>query len=62
MYKEPFCSDETNQNAKTRVDQKTNKVAEKLVDPEASDADFFSNLHDLCVLNRMAESHETMCK
>lgn len=59
MYKEPFASKETNAAAALRVEQKMASTAEKVANPEQSDADFMANLTDLCVLNRMAESHDT---
>ena len=58
MYKEPFASKETNAAAALRVEQKIKQVAAKVADPDQNDADFTANLLDLCMLNRMAESHQ----
>jgi len=57
MYKEPFASREANEAMKTRITQKMEQVAGKLLISK-SDEGFAKNLLDLCILNRMAESHQ----
>jgi len=58
MYKEPMISKETNEVAAKRINQKIEKTVEKLSsDTKQSDTDFMS-LYDLCVLNRMVDSHD----
>ena len=60
MYKEPMISKETNEVAAKRINQKIEKTVEKLSsDTKQSDTDFMSNLYDLCVLNRMVDSHDS---
>jgi len=58
MYKEVFISKETNAAAAMRVEQKMEQVSAKVADLGQSDADFTANLLDLCILNRMLESHQ----
>ena len=59
MYKDPLWSNQVNKIASKGIDQKIEKLVEKLsLDTEQSDTDFMSNLYDLCVLNRMADSHD----
>ncbi len=57
MYKEVLASEEANEAMRRRIEMKTAEVAEAVVGAE-TDEEFFSALHDLCVLNRMADSHE----
>jgi len=53
-----MVSKETNEVAAKRIDQKIEKTVEKLSSDKQSDADLISNLYDLCILNRMADSHD----
>jgi hypothetical protein len=57
MYKEPLTSDETNRNFVKQIEYKVEKTMEALKDPTIVDDDFNARLYDLCVLNRMEESH-----
>ena len=56
MYTDLMISKKTNEIAAKRIGQKIEEMVKML--PEQSDADFISNLHDLCILNRMADSHD----
>jgi cell division protein FtsL len=58
MYKEPFASKDSNAAAALRVEQKIASTVYKVANPEQSDSELMSKLHDLCVLNRMLESHD----
>ena len=55
MYKESFVDNLTNEKMKIRVKQELDKFANRIIkdnEPETVD------LYNLCVLNRMLESHE----
>lgn len=58
MYKEVFASEEANKCAEVRIEQKTKETIKKLTDTKQSDSDFMAILHDLCILNRMKDSHD----
>jgi len=57
MFRDPIASKEANDQAANMIKHKMIKVAETLADPNLCDTDFTSNLFDLCVLNKMADSH-----
>lgn len=56
MFKEKVLSDEENMRLKKRVEFKTELVRKSLTE-DLSDAEYIGKLHDLCVLNKMNESH-----
>ena len=56
MYKEIITTEDVNRSMEKRITEKMKQVAEKVLSPK-SDEDFTKNLRDLCILNRMAESH-----
>jgi hypothetical protein len=57
MYRETLVSDKTNQNSVRAIQWKKEKTMEALKDPALVDDDFNARLYDLCVLNRMEDSH-----
>lgn len=58
MYKDPLIDKNMTAQMETRVGQELVKQSEKVADESQTNAQFTANLHDLCVLNRMAESHK----
>ena len=57
MFYDPIASDAANIQAETLICQKTEEIAKKITSADQSD-DFIGNLRDLCLLNKMADSHE----
>ena len=57
MYREPLLDEKRNAQMAKRIEVEMVKKSEQVADESQTDASFMANLHDLCVLNRMAESH-----
>jgi len=58
MYKEPLLNDANNAIMKKVIELEMANKTKKVADESQTDAAFLVNLHDLCVLNKMAESHQ----
>ena len=58
MFKDPLASREANEQAEKMINRKTIEIVQKLSDPQQEDLEFTSNLMDLCLLNKMVESHK----
>ena len=56
MYKEIITTEDVNRSMEKRITEKMKQVAEKVLSSESNE-DLTKNLWDLCILNRMAESH-----
>jgi hypothetical protein len=56
MYKEPLVDEKTNKIVEIRIRQEIDKKVAAIRDE--NNINFLSNLHDLCVLNRMRDSHK----
>ena len=52
-----MLDDKTNKQIAKRVEQTLKAKSEEVTSEPQTDAEFIANLHDLCVLNKMAESH-----
>ena len=58
MYKEPLAPEKVNINFEKRIGYQMEKQVEKIAIIDQDDGQFLINLHGLCVLNKMAESHQ----
>lgn len=58
MFKDIFITESEKGIMKKRIEMEIDKKAQTILNPDQSDLDFNKNLHDLCVLNLMRESHE----
>jgi len=57
MFKCPMSNREANEQAARFIERKITEKVSALIDPEQSNSEFIGNLFDLCILNKMAESH-----
>lgn len=58
MYHEPIVDEKTNAAMRRQIEAKTQNVVTELTTANLGDEDFNAKLLDLCVLNRMADSHD----
>ena len=58
MFKDPIASKEANDQAEKLVIRKMKEISKEVSDPDISDTEFTRNLFDLCLLNKMVESHQ----
>lgn len=58
MYNEPMLNQSSNNIMKIIIDEKIKNKIDELTNQSQSNEDLMKNLHDLCVLNSMADSHE----
>ena len=53
-----MADSESNSVAVIAIEQEKEKQVTKLLNPDLADDKFFLALHGLCILDRMAESHQ----
>jgi hypothetical protein len=58
MFKDPLSSQKANEQAEIIIGMKTEKLVQELTNSNLSDDCFTVNLMNLCILNKMADSHK----